>query len=339
MEHANSRIPVKPLDYSQRNIAQEKELLIDYTTGNIYIVRTINEQKTIIDVTKKIADSVGTIAHVDGNAIITIDGIGDVELSATLLDLINSSVKMNDVVDHTKLIKKAITDKSGNQYAPVTIADAVYTSDGGLVEEKLKNITRLGMVVVEVDITDEDLTFTIPFPFNNYLENGNHMIVFLDSNFMSESKYTVNGTSLTILGIEPIAIRLYKKLVFVFLYNSTTAVIGTSQFDGSFITKGSIETSKLKNTSNSISLDDSSYLATSKAIKMVYDSLTNRINIVDPDNAPKSVLVYGTSDILTLTYPGDISLVDRLLLNVKVQVDVNTGAILRLNGIDVPLYI
>lgn len=71
-ESSIARIPVRPLPYSDRDIAMTREIIIDYDKGNIYI--TDKDDPTIlIDITKLIADSY--LSNINGdNTSVTING-------------------------------------------------------------------------------------------------------------------------------------------------------------------------------------------------------------------------------------------------------------------------
>lgn len=87
-----ARIPVIPLDYNQRDIAKNKELLLDYAGGGLYVVDA--EDRTIIhDLTKMIADNY--LNQINGdNTYVTIEGLGLVNLAYILKVLHDSRVEL-----------------------------------------------------------------------------------------------------------------------------------------------------------------------------------------------------------------------------------------------------
>jgi len=88
----NSRYPVIALDYAEKDKALKKELLIDYNTGNIYVV-SATDKTIIFDITKKIQER---ITELDTkNMVVEITGIGIVNLTE-YLNLLNE--KMNNMV-------------------------------------------------------------------------------------------------------------------------------------------------------------------------------------------------------------------------------------------------
>lgn len=87
-----TRIPVKPLEYSERHKAVCKELLIKYETGDIYVVSPDNPD-VLIDITEKIRTQIKDLKG--ANISVTIPGIGIInlqELMSKMQKTINSSV-------------------------------------------------------------------------------------------------------------------------------------------------------------------------------------------------------------------------------------------------------
>lgn len=106
----NARIPVIPLDYSERHKACPKELMVDYETGNIYVVSSTD--KTIIhDITSKIKEKIDSL---DGGKIdILIEGIGKVSLNDILSQLrneIEGSVQLLDTEDVNYVGRENVPD-------------------------------------------------------------------------------------------------------------------------------------------------------------------------------------------------------------------------------------
>lgn len=97
-----ARIPVIALSYNDRDIAKEKELLIDYEKGGIYVVDA--EDRTIIhDLTKYIADNY--LSQIDGNSTyVDISGIGIVNLATIIKLLYDSRVNMVNQYDDSVAI-------------------------------------------------------------------------------------------------------------------------------------------------------------------------------------------------------------------------------------------
>lgn len=107
----NARIPVIPLDYGDRDLAQPKELLVDAKKGKIYIV-SAEDKSIIFDITKQLAEDY--LSQIDGNKTwVIIEGIGKVNLAEILKELNDSKVELlNPLDDSTALPAQAALDNS-----------------------------------------------------------------------------------------------------------------------------------------------------------------------------------------------------------------------------------
>lgn len=109
MAMAKFRTPVIPLDYSEKHKAVKKELLVDYETGNIYVVSK-EDQTLIIDITKKIYNQ---LEKMSGNNItVEIEGIGEInliELIGKIQSDIDKSVKVIYTGQDTNYVGKELT--------------------------------------------------------------------------------------------------------------------------------------------------------------------------------------------------------------------------------------
>lgn len=106
MNRVYSRAPVIALDYSERHKAKEKELLIDYDNGNIYVVSK-DDKSVIFDITAKIYEQLESMKG--DNIVITIEGIGEVNLTEILKQLqqgINDSVQAIDTGKEANYVAK-----------------------------------------------------------------------------------------------------------------------------------------------------------------------------------------------------------------------------------------
>lgn len=103
-----TRIPVIPESYDNKQRAVCKELLVNYDTGDIYIVSK-DDPTTLIDVTAKIKES---IKNIEGaNIEIDIEGIGKINLEE-LMKQMNDNVKTSVKAIPTGESIKYITDKA-----------------------------------------------------------------------------------------------------------------------------------------------------------------------------------------------------------------------------------
>ena len=87
-----ARIPVIALSYEDRDIAKNKELLVDYKNGGIYVVDA--EDKSIIhDLSKLISENY--LTEIDGeNTYVNIEGLGIINLADILKILYDSRIQL-----------------------------------------------------------------------------------------------------------------------------------------------------------------------------------------------------------------------------------------------------
>ena len=95
MSGANSRIPVIALSYSERDKAVEKELLVDYTNGRIYVVSSY-DKTVIFDLTEKISDYMIENGFTADNLTIHVEGVGDILLGETILRMLDNQISFID---------------------------------------------------------------------------------------------------------------------------------------------------------------------------------------------------------------------------------------------------
>ena len=103
-----TRIPVIPESYDNKQRAVCKELLVNYDTGDIYIVSK-DDPSVLIDVTNKIKES---IKNIEGaNIEVTIEGIGTINLQE-LMKQMNETAKSSLKAIPTGDSIKYVTDKA-----------------------------------------------------------------------------------------------------------------------------------------------------------------------------------------------------------------------------------
>ena len=81
MAYPLGRIPVIALDYSEADKAVPKEILIDYDTGDIYVVNA--DGTKIFDITSKVRVLIES-GELGANMIVNVEGVGDVQLTTYL---------------------------------------------------------------------------------------------------------------------------------------------------------------------------------------------------------------------------------------------------------------
>jgi len=91
-----TRYPVIALDYSEKDKAVPKELLVDYTNGNIYIV-SATDKSVIFNITQKILEQISDLSA--ENLTVEIQGLGAVNLTEFLNQMyidVNNTVQIKD---------------------------------------------------------------------------------------------------------------------------------------------------------------------------------------------------------------------------------------------------
>lgn len=100
------RTPVIALDYKDKHKAVPKELMVDYTTGNIYVV-SATDKSIIFDVTSKILDQLDSVKG--ENVKVYIEGIGEIKLTDYLTKVnveLSKSIKAHSLTDEVSYIHK-----------------------------------------------------------------------------------------------------------------------------------------------------------------------------------------------------------------------------------------
>ena len=94
---SHARVPIVALDYTDRHMRRLKELMIDYTNGNIYVTdaNDINVIHSLVDqISKNITNNI-----TGDDIIVRIEGIGTINLTKFLND-INSRILKMEVEDN-----------------------------------------------------------------------------------------------------------------------------------------------------------------------------------------------------------------------------------------------
>lgn len=262
-----------------------------------------DENKYFYDITHDIRMEVDNIhffeADVDMSTLLYIDGhiyiIGDnpdtqffkyahksFGSSPELIPVLTTEDVFDIFNAYEELVCTTLFRQNGTKYAPTTVASQVWASDGVNLEDKLRAITRINRAVVEVEVTEEaQKVFTIPYPFDNYFSDpGNSMDVYIGSTRVSETRYSVEGATLTFLEWDE-GIELGRKLTFIFWYNVSiiNAAGDKMRFDGRYLVNQSVTVDKLFNASNDFRYADERAIPTCRAMRDMFDHLSDKIDM------------------------------------------------------------
>ena len=347
----NARIPVIPFQYSSidENTYKpiEKELVIDYGTEggfpNLYVMH--NGQ--LVDITDGIRQSILNETPAD-NFTVTIEGLGVISVGEVLNTLYTISLthtydtKESNSIWGKELISTTIVDNKGIIYAPRTLSKNVYTADGNSIDTKLQAISKIGTTMVSVLATEElQSSFTIPFPFANYLEEGNSFWVYVGGVLVPEYRYEVSEDGLSIRFLdEDDYVEFDRECVFLFCYNSATPDTGVLLvMDGKYIAPKSIETNRLSSISHSIDYNATDTVASAKAVCTLRNVLNERIDAIAGN---KSVTCFAdetsTSTELVVKIP-NYELVDANMIHIRLRQNLGPNATLQVNDNGaIPIY-
>lgn len=228
----------------------------------------------------------------------------------------------------------------GNKYAPRTLASEVFTNDGSTVEDKLKLVTRVAKAVRSVPATVYKQTvFTIPFPFENYIENNNIVEVRIGSVFINESRYTITGNTLTFINLED-GVDLSREITFVFWYNVSIYNSSNNKImmDGSFISNRSIPNNRLAGITNNFRDSDPDDIPSSEALFNLYNILSNKIEALS--HAYNARAVAGGDGTHLTAKVSNYALKPGSYLELTLTHDILDGANISINGgVPYPIYI
>lgn len=339
----NARIPVIPLPYKDKELAVEKELMIEYGQDTEFPTLWIVDEfdKTIhYNITQGIIDAMH--GSPGDNFTIEIENVGTVKLGDILNLLYTISLTHDEawsVETLKKMIPTTIVDNQGIVYAPRTLSTAVYTEAGETLDARLKSISKIGMAVRRVEVTDDSNIIKIPYPFANYAEQGNSFMLYVGTVLVDPERYTVDGDNLS-FNTEDDYVEKGRSCVFVFIYNSLTPETGVLlTMDGKYITPRTIETNRLAEVSDSIDLNTNDAVASARAVCTLRNVLNERIDGL-AGNVSVTCLAdsSSTSTELVVKIP-NYKLKDSNMIHIRLREDLAPNATLQVNDeVALPIY-
>ena len=254
---------------------------------------------------------------------------------------------LNGVLDLVENLVPSTVVQFGTSIAPRTLASQVFTKQGERVEDLLNDISRVGKTYRFIEIKEEGQTeFDLPLPFNNYLELGNYIELYVGSVWISPKRYSIeidNSTPVSTAKIifnEPEdMLELGREISVVYTYNTArtkdTVYAGSN---GSYIIDGTIPISKMEKYSDEYMLNDGSSVATSRAIFSVYNTINEKLTAV-AGNLIAYAISYNTGSELKADIE-NYTLVDNSTIYLTLHTDIITGATLSVNGsAPIPIYL
>lgn len=240
---------------------------------------------------------------------------------------------MYNIIDiYEELVPGTIT-QFGNKLAPKTIASQVYTDRGERVQDVLDTISKIGYTVTNYTIPNDGMNeFPIPIPFEKYFELNNFMDVYIGSTWVDPKRYAVIGNNLKLLTSDA-SFAKDRDISFKFYYNTLTAPSDTIyQVHGAYMVNGSIPIRKLERYSDDYKLNDPTSVATSKALRTLYDNIDMKISSVAGNLIAHAVTDPSTDGRNLKTTIGSWNLVDNSTIYLRLSQDLLDEATLSVNG-------
>ena len=176
-------------------------------------------------------------------------------------------------------------------------------------------------------------TFVVPYPFENYISEGNSFWIYVGGIMVDSRRYTLSTDNTTVTFIDSDDyVEKDRTCTFLFWYNSATPESGVLLvMDGKYITPGTVETNRLANTSDSIDLNDPTAVATSRAVCTLRNTLNSRIDSLAGNTSVTTIVDTGsTNGELKVTIPNYI-LADSNMLHLRLRHDLAPNATLQIN--------
>ena len=208
--------------------------------------------------------------------------------------------ELTEILFDTATLVPIIMNENGVDVAPATVASNVYTEDGNTVESILSYLSNIASInasktkieVKDVNVKAESLRVEIPFPFENYIENGNSVIIFLDGKYFNTNYYSISE-NYVMINDSVYTIQNDCNMTFLFMY-SETDLIKETYINGIRVTPYSIPTNRLQCTTNKIDMNSDLYIPTTKALH----TLQQEVNSLCKNGVP----VVTTKMAMTTTY-------------------------------------
>lgn len=232
---------------------------------------------------------------------------------------------------YTTAVPATLT-RGENKYAPMTIASNVYTEDGETVEAKIRQIGTITSSFEEILVTKAGREFGIPIPYPEFFNNPHMLEVYIGTVRVYPNRYTIDGNTIIFQDEIPAG----RTINFFFLYNTTAPRLGVMKaIDGGYIAKGTIPIDRMFKYSNNIYENDTSSVATSAAVRGLFDVVTG---LMDNATIVTRCTTIDKNGKLDANLASEYQLLDGNVLLCRFHKDVLSNATLRVAGKDWPIY-
>lgn len=290
----HSRIPLRPLAYKNKALAQTDELLIDFgkngdETYHMFIADS-NDPTKFIDLTELMVQSIlPTATFSVDNFDITLEGVDEPSALKDVINFIykrflypenygifdysNDSEKMFD----ESTINTLLRDAEGRVVLPVTFADNVFFKNGKTIQDTYNTITRFAInrqtmyAVTNVD------SYEFEYPYPDYMDDVD---VRLAGIYLDKASYSITPILRDDNTFSYGTLRLLTsfnqsdQIDLVFTYNSKAYEdVKYDYMSGTNISIKSMPSNRLEKTSDSFTNDDDTSVATSKAVNNLYKEM------------------------------------------------------------------
>ena len=240
--------------------------------------------------------------------------------------------EIGHIIGNPKNIVPTSITRGDTTYAPLTLATQVFTDDGETVESKLDQIGQLSSSFDSILVTEASASFDIPVPYDEFFSYPNAMTVYIGTVQVYPSRYSVEGNRITFQ--EPVDAN--RTINFNFLFNSKIPTMGVMKYiDGAYIARGTIPIDRMAKYSNDIYTNDTTSVATSAAVRKLFDTLTP---LIDGAGIIKRCVTTNTSVNLHSNLTEEYKLLDGNVLLCKFHTDVADNATLLVAGTAYPIY-
>ena len=246
---------------------------------------------------------------------------------------VNDSSEIEHILGDIRNVTPTTITIDGERFAPMTVASNVYTEDGETVEAKIRQISQIASSFDSIIVQKKGARFTVPVPNDDYFNHPNLMLVFIGTVQIYPNRYTLEGNEI----IFHEEVDVGRTINFYFVYNTMAPKLSSMNLiDGAYINKGTIPIDRLAKYSNSYNVNDTSSVATSAALKGLYDSVTGMI-----DNGNGTIIRCTTIDDdvnMNTTLPSTYNLLDGNIILVRFHTDVGGNPTLNVNGTRYPIW-